>query len=559
MSHAWRNFTLVSDYWQRKGQNSFKHEVLNVMVIVFCWLWLASNTILTVEILGDAGFLKESFSLPQQTSSNTDRKIWSLFQAMYFTIITITTVGLGDFKPQSILGRLVVPSIILGGIAAFSLTTTKFLLLVRNQRIGLRHYRRYGSRLNVLVTGDPDLDSLVNFILEFFHPEKFGVKYDMIILVPHRPMSADGESFFYKLRERLTKTEIGRSAIGQLWFHHGTIMNSQDVRLIIGPDAGGGGGVATQHRPQCIWRPTLSASTTPELSPSSVFRSFAHVYSPPASSTPHKILPDTSSRVPEREDAENALRVLATKRAVENYTGVRIIACALRSADLFIAAGLRPWEVLCLHEWRATLLGASCRVPCFGTFVSNLVFAVEEDPALVSAFNWEDKLISIDDQEPDDGDPQKSWRAAYEHSLGHELYGIRLSSTYRGWAFTDILHQSASISDYRVTLIGIVEITMLDGQKELSVYINPGWLYRVPHDKGVEVVGVFIATTADAVAQPTGHPDLYGRTPTPDVDEYSDSSAADSYSECSIGLDGSSDDDRKVRPPAAGALAYRFY
>ncbi|KAF4665407.1 Calcium-activated potassium channel subunit alpha-1 [Perkinsus olseni] len=536
MSHAWRNFTLVSDYWQRKGQNSFKHEVLNVMVIVFCWLWLASNTILTVEILGDAGFLKESFSLPQQTSSNTDRRVWSLFQAMYFTIITITTVGLGDFKPQSILGRLVVPSIILGGIAAFSLTTTKFLLLVRNQRIGLRHYRRYGSRLNVLVTGDPDLDSLLNFILEFFHPEKFGVKYDMIVLVPHRPISADGESFFYKLRERLTKTEIGRSAIGQLWFHHGTIMNSQDVRLIIGPDAGGGGGVATQHRPQCIWRPTLSAPTTPELSPSSVFRSFAHVYSPPSL----------------QEDAENALRVLATKRAVENYTGVRIIACALGSADLFIAAGLRPWEVLCLHEWRATLLGASCRVPCFGTFVSNLVFAVEEDPALVSAFNWEDKLISIDDQEPDDGDPQKSWRAAYEHSLGHELYGIRLSSTYRGWAFTDILHQSASISDYRVTLIGIVEITMVDGQKELSVYINPGSLYRVPHDKGVEVVGVFIATTADAVAQPTGHPDLYGRTPTPDDDEYSDSSATDSYSECSIRLDGSLDDDRKVledRPP----------
>ncbi|KAF4736528.1 hypothetical protein FOZ63_019296, partial [Perkinsus olseni] len=30
--------------------------------------------------------------------------------------------------------------------------------------------------------------------------------------------------------------------------------------------------------------------------------------------------------------------------------------------------------------------------------VSNLVFAVEEDPALVSAFNWEDKLIAIDDQ-----------------------------------------------------------------------------------------------------------------------------------------------------------------
>lgn len=187
MSHAWRNFTLVSDYWQRKGQNSFKHEVLNVTVFVFCWLWLVSNTILTVELLGDAGFLQESFSLPRQTSTNTGRNMWSLFQAVYFTIITITTVGLGDFKPQTVLGRLVVPSVILGGIAAFSLTTTKFLLLVRNRRIGLRHYRRYGSRLNVLVTGDPDLDSLVHFILEFFHPEKFGVKYDMIILVPHRP------------------------------------------------------------------------------------------------------------------------------------------------------------------------------------------------------------------------------------------------------------------------------------------------------------------------------------------------------------------------------------
>lgn len=28
---------------------------------------------------------------------------------------------------------------------------------------------------------------------------------------------------------------------------------SEDVRLIIGPHAGGGGGLLTQHRPECIW------------------------------------------------------------------------------------------------------------------------------------------------------------------------------------------------------------------------------------------------------------------------------------------------------------------
>ncbi|KAF4675234.1 Calcium-activated potassium channel subunit alpha-1 [Perkinsus chesapeaki] len=518
MTHAWRNFTMVSDYWQRKGQNSFKHEVLNVFVIGFCWLWLLANTILTVELLGDAGFLEESFSLPQQTSRNTQRKIWSLFQAFYFIIITITTVGLGDFKPESILGRLVVPFIILGGIAAFSLTTTKFLLLVKNQRIGLRHYRRYGSRLNVLVTGDPDLDSLVDFVLEFFHPEKFGVTYDMIILVPQRPMSSNGEYFFNKLRARVTSTEVGRSAIGQLWFHHGTIMNSHDVRLIIGTDAGGGGGMRKQHRPQCIW-----------------------------------ILPNAKTRHSEKEDAQNALRVLAARRAVEPYSSVRIIACALQSAELFLAAGLRPWDVLCIHEWRATLLGASCRVPCFGTFVSNLVFAVEEDKALVSAFNWEDSLIPSDDQENDNGDAQVNWRAAYEHSLGHELYGEPLGSTYRGWAFSDILHDIAAVSDYRVTLIGIVEISVIDERKEMSVYINPGSLYRVPLNPDVKIVGVFIASTTDAIIQSTGHPDLYGRRDMPDDDEYSDSSSATNpSSESSCDIDEAEREGRKMledRPP----------
>jgi hypothetical protein len=57
--------------------------------------------------------------LTQQVSTGT----LSFFTVCYFTFVTISTVGYGDFAPKTIMGRLWVMVMILGGVAFFSMET----------------------------------------------------------------------------------------------------------------------------------------------------------------------------------------------------------------------------------------------------------------------------------------------------------------------------------------------------------------------------------------------------------------------------------------------------
>lgn len=73
---------------------------------------------------------------------------WGWIDALYFSVITIATVGYGDFAPQTPMGKLFTVGYLLAGIGLFVVATATFaehlLRHVRRELNDATHPRRHG-------------------------------------------------------------------------------------------------------------------------------------------------------------------------------------------------------------------------------------------------------------------------------------------------------------------------------------------------------------------------------------------------------------------------------
>src|SRR4051794_15307874 len=72
---------------------------------------------------------------------------WSLFDAFYMTLITITTVGYGEVHPLSPAGRAFTVLIILSGVGTFFYGFTLFTSLLAGGHFVERRERRRHARM----------------------------------------------------------------------------------------------------------------------------------------------------------------------------------------------------------------------------------------------------------------------------------------------------------------------------------------------------------------------------------------------------------------------------
>jgi len=98
-------------------------------------------------------------------SNNKDSAIDTMFEAFYWSFVTLSTVGYGDFVPVTDLGRTVAMVIIISGIAVISFMTSIVVSAFTEQLDGIREQKMISdiSRLKrfYLVCGHSDVATIV--------------------------------------------------------------------------------------------------------------------------------------------------------------------------------------------------------------------------------------------------------------------------------------------------------------------------------------------------------------------------------------------------------------
>lgn len=107
---------------------------------------------------------------------------------IYFTIITITTVGFGDIVTYTALGKALVIFLVLITIALIPKQTNELIQLIGAQSEYARNnYKSSADIKHLVITGDITVDSLESFSLELFHPDH-GTQYKHAIIInPREP------------------------------------------------------------------------------------------------------------------------------------------------------------------------------------------------------------------------------------------------------------------------------------------------------------------------------------------------------------------------------------
>jgi hypothetical protein len=164
--------------------------VLRLGALVFCF----SGTMLIVEFLGDIEAFADKYL-------DSEMGAISFHQMCYFTLVTISTIGYGDFSPATLIGRTLLLFIILGGVAFFSYETSELLSLRAIEASGrgsFRPRRRRGAAAapepHLLVCGGAvaaGSATLAEFLAEVLHPGRGeGDVPEVVVLCEGEPAPA---------------------------------------------------------------------------------------------------------------------------------------------------------------------------------------------------------------------------------------------------------------------------------------------------------------------------------------------------------------------------------
>ena len=125
----------------------FTRAIIRFAVRFIVVVMLFSGGMYMVETLGEVSWLID-------VTMQTDMGDTSFFSLCYFTFVTISTVGYGDYSPTTVFGRLFVIIVILGGVCFFSLETGNLMSIVKLAEQGRGRFTpRYPHKKHVLIIG----------------------------------------------------------------------------------------------------------------------------------------------------------------------------------------------------------------------------------------------------------------------------------------------------------------------------------------------------------------------------------------------------------------------
>lgn len=146
---------------------------------------------------------------------------WNFLNACYFIIVTLSTVGYGDFSPATVQGRIFTLFIIIIGIVIFASVGSELLAHAKRGRGSGWFVKSHRTR-HVIVTGTPNATDLFHFVSEFYSdPRDSNISAKIVVLLDELKWS---EAEWY---QSIAKNYFLQVRVQYL---NGSVSNSLDLR-----------------------------------------------------------------------------------------------------------------------------------------------------------------------------------------------------------------------------------------------------------------------------------------------------------------------------------------
>lgn len=146
---------------------------------------------------------------------------WNFFNAAYFVIVTLSTVGYGDFSPVTVQGRIYTLCMIIVGIVIFT-TVIGELVEQSSRGRGSGWFAKHKDLRHVIVSGTPKLSDLVLFISEFYSDSRHANAEAKVVVLVEKPSWTDREWFQYIANNQFLQI--------RLTFLIGSVRNTIDLQ-----------------------------------------------------------------------------------------------------------------------------------------------------------------------------------------------------------------------------------------------------------------------------------------------------------------------------------------
>ncbi|CAK0853564.1 unnamed protein product [Prorocentrum cordatum] len=329
---AWQQLQALGGVSKSENQE-MRRLVLNFGLKCFCFLVCAACLILLLEVLGDPVDLRDG-------RIETDMGYIDFFLLTYWLIETLSTVGFGDYAPQTMPSKAVMIVCMLSGVTVFTLQLGSFMSIMDQERKGAGSFHKsYGKPHVVLLGGGVqqiDETFLLAFLEELFHESYRNSWPELVVLTLGT--------------ERVTRV--------------------QDL-LSVSLDR------ETRHCVQCL---DGSALHPPDLarcrcdSAQLVF-----------------VMADTTGAPdPIQEDNENILRAMSVSMRYPR-SRVMVMLLAQESKSRALSVGLRPQHCFSVMEMKNGLFWRSTHCKGLVTMLSNLMMTTEDtaiEAPVLATYPW---------------------------------------------------------------------------------------------------------------------------------------------------------------------------
>lgn len=107
---------------------------------------------------------------------------------LYYTIVTMSTVGYGDISPQTVLGKIFISFFILCALAAFASCIPELVeMFVGSSKYAGAYVARPGQKRHVVVCGDVTTESVTHFLDDFLHPDRERTDVEVVFMNRSKP------------------------------------------------------------------------------------------------------------------------------------------------------------------------------------------------------------------------------------------------------------------------------------------------------------------------------------------------------------------------------------